>query len=118
TSNPVRFRCGFSRSLALQLLRPARKCAGRNCFCRRERIFMAKQKFVICSNANLTEDALQLLKEETSGHELFFDCEDCSHADIAFGQPNPRLIVASKKLRWMHITSAGYARYDTDEIRD
>ena len=40
-----------------------------------------------------------------------------SEADIAFGQPDPAAIIASTKLKWVHLTSAGYDRYDRDDIR-
>lgn len=38
-------------------------------------------------------------------------------ADVAFGQPDPETVVRSHILRWIHLTSAGYARYDTAEFR-
>jgi phosphoglycerate dehydrogenase-like enzyme len=39
-------------------------------------------------------------------------------AEIVFGQPDPQSIVRSRKLRWLHLSSAGYARYGAPEIRD
>jgi phosphoglycerate dehydrogenase-like enzyme len=38
-------------------------------------------------------------------------------ADVAFGQPPVSGLVHAPRLRWTHITSAGYARYDTPEVR-
>jgi phosphoglycerate dehydrogenase-like enzyme len=38
-------------------------------------------------------------------------------ADIAFGQPDPKQILELTRLRWIHLTSAGYTRYDTDAVR-
>jgi phosphoglycerate dehydrogenase-like enzyme len=38
-------------------------------------------------------------------------------AEIVFGQPDPGAIVQSKKLRWLQLSSAGYARYDNEKIR-
>lgn len=38
-------------------------------------------------------------------------------ADVAFGQPNPEQIIASKRIRWVHLTSAGYTRYDRTDLR-
>jgi phosphoglycerate dehydrogenase-like enzyme len=40
-----------------------------------------------------------------------------SEIDIAFGQPDVASILASPRLRWVHLTSAGYTRYDTPEFR-
>jgi phosphoglycerate dehydrogenase-like enzyme len=37
--------------------------------------------------------------------------------DIAFGQPDPASVLASDTVRWVHVTSAGFARYDTPEFR-
>ncbi len=42
----------------------------------------------------------------------------CRDADIAFGQPDPTDIVAGVRLKLIALTSAGYARYDTAEIRN
>lgn len=38
-------------------------------------------------------------------------------AEVLFGQPSLQAIEAAAKLRWVHLTSAGYARYATDEAR-
>jgi len=41
-----------------------------------------------------------------------------AEADIAFGQPDPEILMSSSRLQWAHITSAGYTRYDRDDLRD
>lgn len=38
-------------------------------------------------------------------------------ADIAFGQPLIESIKASDKLKWIHLSTAGFTRYDTPEFR-
>jgi phosphoglycerate dehydrogenase-like enzyme len=38
-------------------------------------------------------------------------------ADVLFGQPAVEDVLASDHLKWMHITSAGYTRYDRDDVR-
>lgn len=38
-------------------------------------------------------------------------------ADVAFGQPDPTQVIASTRLKWVHLTSAGYTRYDRDDLR-
>lgn len=40
-----------------------------------------------------------------------------AEADIAYGQPDPRDVMANPKLRWVAIATAGYTRYDNDEFR-
>ena len=39
-------------------------------------------------------------------------------ADIALGQPDVAQCLASPRLRWVEVTSAGYTRYDTPEFRE
>lgn len=39
-------------------------------------------------------------------------------ADVAFGQPDPLQVIASDRLRWVQLTTAGYTRYDTPALRD
>lgn len=43
---------------------------------------------------------------------------DCSleGVEIAFGQPGVRHVLESSTLRWVHVASAGYTRYDTPEF--
>ncbi len=38
-------------------------------------------------------------------------------AEIAFGQPSLDGIYASEKLKWIHLSTAGFTRYDTPEFR-
>jgi phosphoglycerate dehydrogenase-like enzyme len=39
-------------------------------------------------------------------------------ADVAIGQPDPAAVLASRRLRWVHLTSAGWDRYDTPALRE
>jgi phosphoglycerate dehydrogenase-like enzyme len=41
-----------------------------------------------------------------------------AQADVAFGQPDPKQILELSKLRWIHLTSAGYTRYDNQTVQD
>ncbi|MBW2526163.1 MAG: D-2-hydroxyacid dehydrogenase [Deltaproteobacteria bacterium] len=38
-------------------------------------------------------------------------------AEIAFGQPDPQSVLASRETVWVHLTSAGFGRYDDDAFR-
>ncbi|MFM8357186.1 MAG: D-2-hydroxyacid dehydrogenase [Verrucomicrobiota bacterium] len=38
-------------------------------------------------------------------------------ADIAFGQPGLEALKGAPRLRWVHVSSAGYTRFDTDAFR-
>jgi phosphoglycerate dehydrogenase-like enzyme len=73
--------------------------------------------FTIFCNTTFGQTATTLLAQETTGHDLVTD-GDCSEADIAFGQFDPQQIITSQRLRWVHITTAGYTRYDTEEMRE
>ena len=41
-----------------------------------------------------------------------------AHADIAFGQPPVDEVLASERLRWVQLTSAGYGSYDRPDVRE
>ena len=73
---------------------------------------------------------MRLLREGTTSHELVFSRRAAEsilarsepdpalrRADIAFGQPDVASVVDSNSLRWIQLTSAGYARYDTPNFR-
>jgi phosphoglycerate dehydrogenase-like enzyme len=38
--------------------------------------------------------------------------------DVAFGQPDPRDVIDSPRVMWVHINTAGYTRYDNDHFRE
>jgi phosphoglycerate dehydrogenase-like enzyme len=38
-------------------------------------------------------------------------------ADIAFGQPDPNQLLALTRLKWVHLSTAGYTRYDRPDLR-
>jgi phosphoglycerate dehydrogenase-like enzyme len=88
------------------------------------------QALTIWSNAGFPKSALQLLQRSLGDHRLIFAGQThasnlaagapdplLAEADIAFGQPDPTQIIASTKVKWVHVTSAGYTRYDTMEFR-
>lgn len=38
-------------------------------------------------------------------------------AEVVFGQPSPAALARSPRLRWIHLTSAGYTRYAAEPVR-
>jgi phosphoglycerate dehydrogenase-like enzyme len=38
-------------------------------------------------------------------------------ADVALGQPDLQQVMELKRIRWVHVTSAGYTRYDRDDFK-
>lgn len=39
-------------------------------------------------------------------------------AQVVFGQPDPASLLKNPDLRWVHLSSAGYTRYDRDDLRE
>ena len=83
----------------------------------------------IWANPFLTESAEELLVRSTAAHHLIL-AQKPEHvldvgtmdprllqAEIVFGQPDVEAILQSEMLRWIQISSAGYTRYDTEEVR-
>ena len=61
-----------------------------------------------------------LLPEKTASSVLSQAPDDpaMAEADIILGQPSTTGVLASEKLRWVQVSSAGYTRYDTPEFRN
>lgn len=91
---------------------------------------MSDERLKIFSDSNLKPEVLALLKDGVTPHEILLPEKPVSSvlakaekdpsfplADIAFGQPDVESIKESQKLKWIHISSAGYTRYDTPEFR-
>lgn len=90
---------------------------------------MSAPSLTIWCNPLLNERARELLIAGTRAHRLLFSPEPSynlvagphdpalAEADVAFGQPDPESAAAAPRLRWIQLTSAGYARYDHTEFR-
>lgn len=85
----------------------------------------------IWCNAKFSGSNTQLLVDGTRGHTLLFSSDastsvldagkpdpQLAKADIAFGQPDAAQCAASKNLRWVEVTTAGYTRYDTPAFKE
>ncbi len=84
----------------------------------------------IWCNAPLTPQTRALLEKGLAGHQLVVAApirtalEEgrpdpvLADAEVAFGQPPLAQVMASAALRWMEVSSAGYGRYDTPEVRE
>ena len=92
---------------------------------------MSKTPLTIWCNSHLREPVLQLLRDGTGNHRLILSTQSRSsnlvgggpdpllaEADIAFGQPDVEQIIACRRLKWIHLDSAGYTRYDRPDIRE
>jgi phosphoglycerate dehydrogenase-like enzyme len=79
----------------------------------------------IWSNVRYPDAAMRLLGEAAAGHQLIQAAalseaesrESLASADIAFGQPDADAVRDSSSLRWVHLDSAGYDRFDNAVMR-
>ena len=88
-------------------------------------------RLTIYCNADLPAPAAALLREEVGPHRLLFAVggavgvlgqgapdKQLDEAEVVFGQPDARQIMEAPRLRWVQLSSAGYARYDRPELMD
>jgi len=91
---------------------------------------MSRSLVVYC-DSELPAPANEQLARGLAGHELrraakplrsnlrpSGDDPALQQAEVAFGQPAPHVVLAAPRLRWVHLTSAGYTRYDNRAFRD
>jgi phosphoglycerate dehydrogenase-like enzyme len=75
-------------------------------------------------------DVLELLQQDTRGHQLVFARTPASSvlakpepdpqfptADVAFGQPDPQAIESAGRLKFIQVSSSGITRYDHPQFR-
>jgi phosphoglycerate dehydrogenase-like enzyme len=85
----------------------------------------------IWCNAKFTDNATRQLAAGLAAHRLVQAVQASAsvldggapdpalaEADIVLGQPDPAACLASARLRWVEVTSAGYTRYDTPEFQE
>ena len=85
----------------------------------------------IWTDQKFGDEAEQRLRAGTASHRLIIPAEakesggfaagvtaGLADADIALGQPPADACLRLERLRWLEVTSAGYARYDTAEFRE
>ncbi len=80
---------------------------------------MTNLKLTIWSNVKNYGAAMQLLREQTTGHNLYLAAESdfpAAEANVAFGQPEIDAVKRSTSLRWIHLDSAGYDKFDDEEM--
>jgi phosphoglycerate dehydrogenase-like enzyme len=91
---------------------------------------MNSAPLTVWCNAHFPEGPMAELRERLKGHTLVFPADlnksnlaaggidpSLEHADIALGQPDPQQAIRLPRLKWVHLTTAGYTRYDRDDLR-
>ena len=90
---------------------------------------MNQTPLTIWTNAQFTADVAQALAARVAPHRLLTATETnplnltaspldprLAEADIAFGQPDAQQIQSLPRLRWVHLTTAGYTAYDRADV--
>jgi phosphoglycerate dehydrogenase-like enzyme len=90
----------------------------------------AQPELTIWLNAGLPERAMGILQAGIAPHRLVFAAQRnasnlvpgmhdplLEQADVAYGQPDPTQLVDCPRVKWVHLTTAGYTRYDNDVFR-
>ncbi|MSU25304.1 MAG: D-2-hydroxyacid dehydrogenase [Opitutus sp.] len=85
----------------------------------------------IWCNAKFSDAVTRQLAEGTRAHSLVYSSVTSTSvlaagqadpalaaADVAFGQPDAAQCLATPRLRWVEVTTAGYTRFDTPEFRE
>ena len=79
----------------------------------------------IWCNAKLTPDSARRLAEQVAPHELLWSAGHAGQpsarfedAQIAVGQPEVLECLASSRLAWVHVLSAGWDRFDEPRVRE
>lgn len=82
----------------------------------------------IWTNVLLRDEEAEWLRSQVAPHTLIVapgtgsnlvsgaSDADCRSSDIAFGQPAVEDVLATTDLKWIHLTSAGYTRYDRHDV--
>lgn len=79
-------------------------------------------------NVKLDAPAFQLLASGTRGHEISWGTpiksiissgatDSLDGFEVAFGQPDPRVLAQAPALRFVQLSSAGWARYDVEAVK-
>ncbi|MDR3405607.1 MAG: D-2-hydroxyacid dehydrogenase [Chthoniobacter sp.] len=84
----------------------------------------------IWTNAHFSDAPRAALVEGAQPHRLILSTQlsasnlakaapdpTMQEADVAFGQPDPEFALQCPRLRWIHLTTAGYTRYDGAAFR-
>ncbi len=91
---------------------------------------MALASIKIWCNAYIPKELLPDLVNKLAPHRLIQSSDsqisnlasvgtnpEARSADVIYGQPHPEDVIQSTTLKWVHLTTAGYTRYDTDAVR-
>ncbi|HTV22615.1 MAG TPA: D-2-hydroxyacid dehydrogenase [Polyangiaceae bacterium] len=77
---------------------------------------------IVWTNHRMNADQEARLRNATTAHRLLIGADATpvalAQADAAFGQPPVNEAIASERLRWVQLSSAGYGSYDRPDVRE
>lgn len=92
---------------------------------------MARMTLQIWCNLRMPPPLASSFRERLDGHRLLLPPDGTNsglidpprdpqalEADVCFGQPHPADVLESRRLRWLHINTAGYTRYDREDLKE
>ncbi|HEU0186102.1 MAG TPA: D-2-hydroxyacid dehydrogenase [Blastocatellia bacterium] len=92
---------------------------------------MTRSALTIWTNAKFSDEVRTALEAKVAPHRLIYATEAnesnlaaaavdprLAEADVAFGQPDADQVMRLDKLRWIHLTTAGYTAYDRDDFKN
>ena len=83
----------------------------------------------IWSNSSFSPEVMEKLKRGVAPHRLMLSEKQVynlgvsggdpllQQADVALGQPKPEQVIGLERVKWVHLTTAGYTRYDREDFR-
>ena len=87
-------------------------------------------KLTIWTNTHFPDATQQRFERAVADHQLLFAANrslsvlasgaadpQLAEAEVAFGQPPTDGVIAAPKLKWVHLTSAGYTKFDVPDVR-
>ena len=77
---------------------------------------MSLKKNIIWSDVDWNRVSPELRDATLAQYEFVHGEDNLLKANIAFGKPDPALLKDAAHLQWIHLSSAGHAQYDGDDL--
>src|SRR3954452_7071226 len=78
------------------------------------------EPLTIWTNYKMPEPVLADLRQRVTPHQILGPGAEeaaLAQANIAFGQPKAESVISLANLRWVHLNTAGYTKYDREDVR-
>ena len=78
---------------------------------------MPRKKNIIWSDVDWSRVSPELRDATLTQYEFVQGEDNLLKANIAFGKPDPASLKGAAHLQWIHLSSAGHAQYDGDDLK-